>query len=421
MRDCKEGLAVAIFTRWLFPGKMANPQAVASDQLHTGCVYRVMETNFNIREERIEQMRNLERSRSVRGALCAFAVLAFVGCATLQAAAQWSAGTAEEAWTGYQNAYLYLESDGYSRVFVTEQGSTTPEDLWRQAEEIEVAEDAYNQNKITANKNIVESLCDGFVYLNGDTWTSDNYNDDVDVAIIAMSRAYYITGTARWLNDAKSNYATVWGRAQAGDGGLCQNVTLGCYGNSSVNLTFVWAAAILNSIDPNGTGYNSQGTSVYNWAVANLYNSSTGEIYDAKGGVHGQYTYNYGYAMIAAGYHGGSAVIANISNYVFNDLTNYNGTTDGYNIMPNYGQGNVNDGGFNGILMRGVGFANALGYLPSADLAAAQANINKAWAERNGIALSWNNWDAGTPGDTGNYSWDDSPTLAGMLDLPPTT
>jgi hypothetical protein len=42
------------------------------------------------------------------------------------------------------------------------------------------------------------------------------------------------------------------------------------------------------------------------------------------------------------------------------------------------------------------------------------------WAFRNGIALSWNDWDLGTPGDTGNYSWDDSSTLAGMLDIPPT-
>ena len=55
-------------------------------------------------------------------------------------------------------------------------------------------------------------------------------------------------------------------------------------------------------IQPNITGNSSDKTEkdgVYTWAKANLYNSTTGEIYDAKGGVHGEYTYNYGFAMIA--------------------------------------------------------------------------------------------------------------------------
>jgi hypothetical protein len=380
---------------------------------------------------------NPKSTRSSRAISCVLLALSATVLLNLPrpASAQWRAVDAQNAFSGYNNAFLYLEPDGYSKVFVTEQGGTTHEGFWTQAEEIEAAEDAYNENPTSANKNEVQALCDGFVnYVHpatNDMWTSDNYNDDLDVAIIAFARAYLITGTTRWLTDAQNNYSAVWNRAQEaltsqctvnGDcnAGLCQNVALGCYENSSVNWTFAIAAAILNQIDPNGTGYNSQGNGVYTWAKANLYDSSTGQIYDAMGGVTGQYTYNYGFAMIAGSYHNANVMIPNISTYVFNNLTNYSGTSDGYNIMPNYGQGDLNNSGFNGILMRGVGIANANGFIPSAVLLAAQANINQAWSERNCCTtLVWNDWVAPTP-STGTYSWDDSAALAGLLDLPPT-
>lgn len=367
-----------------------------------------------------------ERLMSIRVAFCIFTAFIFTVGATLPASAAWRAVDAQNAWNGYQNAYLHLEPDGYSRVFVTTQGGTTPEDFWRQAEEIEVAEDAYNENPTTANKNMVQSLCDGFIYLHGDSWGSDVFNDDMDVAIIAFARAYLITGTGRWKTDAQNNYSTVWNRAQAGDGGLCEKtvVPANCYENSSVNWTFVIAANLLNQIAPVGTGYKSQGDGVYTWAKANLYDSTTGEIYDAKGGVHGQYTYNYGYAMIAGSYQGSNVMVPNIATYVFNNLTNYDSVIGGVNIMPDYSNHetilNGNDNGFNGILMRGVGFANGYGYIPAAILTDAQANLNQAWSERNGNnTLVWDDWDAATP-TTGNYSWNDSSALAGLLDIPPT-
>lgn len=369
---------------------------------------------------------SIEMSRRTRCVLYIFTALAFVMCATLPASANWRAVDAQNAWNGYVTAFVHLEPDGYSKVFVTQQGGTTPEDFWRQAEEIEVAEDAYNENPTTANKDLIQALCDGFVnYVHpatNDDWSSDHFNDDLNVAIIAFARAYLITGTTRWKSAAQNNYATVWNRAQAGDGGLCEQtvVPVNCYENSSVNWTFVIAANLLNQIAPVGTGYKSQGDGVYTWAKANLYIASSGGIADGKGQGPSNYTYNYGYAMIAGSYQGSNVMVPNIANYVFNNLNNYEEPVGGINIMPDYGQGNVNNGGFNGILMRGVGFANGYGYIPSAVLAAAQANMNQAWSERNGTnTLVWNDWDAATPA-TGNYSWDDSAALAGLLDIPPT-
>lgn len=375
-------------------------------------------------------------------ASCALVLVVICGCVRHASAQGWRAVDAQNAWSGYQTAFVHLQSDGYSKIFVTKQGATTGiEGFWTYAEEIEVAEDAYYENPTTDNKNLVEALCDGFVnyekyggaYVHDD-WTIDPYNDDLGVAMIAFTRAYSITGTTRWLNDAEYAYSNgnktgVWDRAQAGDGGLCQNVKLGCYENSSANWTFVIAGNLLYNVTGDSL-YQTSKNSVYTWAKANLYNSSTGEIYDAKGGVTGQYTYNYGFAMRAGAYQGSNVMVPNIAQYVFglygppNELTNYDGTTAGYEIMPNYGQGDLNNSGFNGILMRGVGDANNYGYIPASVMDAAQANIDQAWANRNGTTtLVWNDWGTGsgdkTPG-TGTYGWDDSAAMAGLLDLPPT-
>jgi hypothetical protein len=375
--------------------------------------------------------KNIQIDRRMTSTIFVLTILVVVVGCSGPASAQWRAVDAQNAWSGYQNAFLKLEPDNYSKVFVKKQGDTASswEYMWQQAEEIEVAEDAYYENPTTANKNTVQALCDGFVnYVfpqTGDNWSSDTYNDDLGVAIIAFIRAYNITGTTRWLTDAENNFNVVWNRAQAGDGGLCEQTKsgVGCYENSSANWTFVIAGNLIY----NATGissYKTEKDGVYTWAKANLYNSSTGEIYDAKGGVSGQYTYNYGYAMIAGTYQGSNVMVPKIATYVFNNLTNYDGTAGGYNLMPDYSNGetvlNGAQNGFNGILMRGVAIANKSGYIPSAVLLAAQANMNQAWSERNGTTtLVWDDWDAATQ-STGTYSWNDSSALAGLLDIPPT-
>jgi hypothetical protein len=159
---------------------------------------------------------------------------------------------------------------------------------------------------------------------------------------------------------------------------------------------------------------------VYTWAKANLYDSSTGEIYDAPGS-NAEYTYNYGVAIGAGSEEGDTALITNAANYVYNDLTNYAGTFGGYNVLPNYGQGNLNNSGFNGILCRWVGIANGHGTISASVIDAQQANTNAAWSERNGTSeLIWNDWVSATP-STGTYSWDDSSALACLMNTPPTS
>ena len=141
--------------------------------------------------------------------------------------------------------------------------------------------------------------------------------------------------------------------------------------------------------------------------MANLYVPSTGEVYDGINGSgiqNANYSYNYGIAVGAETFENHPADATNIADYLINNLSG--GTVGGYNILPNYGQGGTDGGGFNGITLRWIGYALSQGALSNpAILSWAQTNVGLAWAVRNSSGLSWNDWFAFTPAG-GLYSWD---------------
>jgi hypothetical protein len=368
---------------------------------------------------------NIEMLYRKRSVWLLFTTLVFAFGLTLPAFATWRTNDAQNAWSGFNNAFLYTGAAGYDWDFALEQGGTDQEGFWTEAEMIDMANDAYAENRTTNNQDEVEDLCDGFVALHGDNWSSDTYNDDMTVAVIAFIRSYKTTGTARWLNDAETNFDIVWNRGHDSTfGGGIWETTGEADKNSSVNWPFVIAGNLINEYNGGTGNYLSEAETNYAWVTSTLYSatgSTNGEVADAidVNGTHwGQYSYNYGFAIGAASERGDRDTLTNAAMYLMNNI--YGGTVGGVNILPNYGQGG-NDGGYNGIVMRWIGVANGHGNIPSNVMTWAQANINQAWAERNGsTTLSWDDWFTNTPA-TGTYSWDDSSTLSGMLDLPPTS
>lgn len=372
------------------------------------------------------------------GAWCVItASLLLLGCGTHLAAAQsWAPDQPKYAYLDF-NTYYYYGSGGYNHFSWVIKGST-PTGFWQSAEQIDMAVDAYiwaqtnDTADLTAYQDEILALANGFRQHNGDNWSNDKFNDDLDVAIIAFARAYHETGGTHsiLLTDAENNFNTVWGRAQQGNGGLCENSGggLGCYENSSANWTFPIAGWYIDNYNGHTGNYLSEATGVYNWAIANLYNSSTGEVYDAHGsGTTGLYDYNFGYAIGSVTLiKNDSTIVTNMANYLMNNLNNpnfpYAGTYNGYNLLPNYGQGAPdNDGGFNGITLRWGGIASARGLMPSSYLPWAQANVGHAWSLRNSSGLSWDAWNTQTPANVNGgspYSWDCSSTVVGLFDTP---
>jgi hypothetical protein len=364
-------------------------------------------------------------SSSWRNAVWALLAFLFASCTASPARAQWSSADALTAFNDYNDGF-YFNPGGDNYDYRVVQGSTSTSGFWVQAEEIELAIDAYNANPSSTNQTIINQLCNGFVAQFGSNWDSDSYDDDLLWATIAFVRAYGATGNAAWLSDAETNFNTVWSRGYDNTfgGGIFWNSAVegtSGYKNSAANWTFVIAGNLLYSATGNSTYLDEAGT-IFDWAFSTLYDASTGEIYDginSSGIQTGQYSYNYGVAAGADYFENRWSDATNVATYLMNNLSS--GISGGYNILPNYGQGGTDGGGFNGIALRWIGYAYAHGALSNISILFwAQANVSLAWSQRNSQGLSWNNWLSATPYG-GLYGWDSSDTVVGMQDIPNST
>lgn len=419
--------------------------------------------------------RVLQTPLTLAALLLAVGAVAFVPGASMAAQAQapeWQRSSAEpawnaidtyRAWNGY-NQDFYVKGAAGGFIFANQQGGTTfcKDCFWEEVEEIEVAEDAYDWARthdvfeLRKYENEVDELCDGFIdnaYAvnkgpNGPyDLSGDDFNDDLDWAIMAFARAYQITRNPKWLTAAEVNFNTVWTRAQAPGGlgnglsGLIQSQPHGTKWtpnlDSPVNFTFVIAGYMIYGSTHNST-YKTEADNVYQWAIAHLYTTTVdggvcngepdltcAKIYDSTTG-HSDYTYNYGIAIQAAVREHDRDKAQYVANWLMYNSNNpnypYAGTYDGYNILPNYRQGGNNDDGYNGIALRGVGYALTHGDFNMRLLLWAQANVAAAWTIRNSDDVMWNNWTPDAPAavtpSTGLYSWDCTPGMAGMFDIP---
>src|SRR5437660_7193974 len=157
--------------------------------------------------------------------------------------------------------------DAYNAAFLA--GGYYP-GWWTGAEEIEMAEDAYDNSPTPARQTIVANACNQFVSHHTSLWTSgsgfNNFNDDICWAVIAFARGYLITGNTTFRNIAKSNYDGMFSRAWDTNftgGGLWWN-TDNTYKNAAVNGPATVAACLLFGIYGDSS-YLSKAQSIYAW------------------------------------------------------------------------------------------------------------------------------------------------------------
>jgi predicted alpha-1,2-mannosidase len=270
---------------------------------------------------------------------------------------------------------------------------------WTGAEEIEMAEDAYEHTPTPARQTIVSNACNGFISNNGSNWTYDKYNDDMSWAVIAFARSYLITGNTSFRNIAKSNYDAMYNRAWDTNftGGGLWWTTDDAYKNSAVNGPATIAACLLYSIYGDSS-YLSKAQSIYSWERRVLFNTNTGAIYDGittngGSGVLSTFslTYNQG-TFIGAGnylyrdtglpYYYQDAILT--GKYTQNSMTTSN-------ILPEYGSGS-DLSGFNGIFARWMARFAKDQNLWSAFGPWLTTNANAAWSVRNANDLAWQKW-----------------------------
>jgi hypothetical protein len=271
--------------------------------------------------------------------------------------------------------------------------NAAPLGWWTGAETIEMVIDYGNTSHI-------DTMCNKFTAAYGTNWSSNTFNDDVTWACIAFVRAYTATGNTTYRTIAKNNFDMMYARAwsSALGGGLWWT-TSNQYKSACVNFPAAIAAHLL-SVALGDSSYATKSQNIYNWGKANLFDASTGTVYDGMNSDGTKNTsslsYNQGTFAGAAYYRGDTAAGIKSGDW----LNGVWGRT-----MPVYGP-TGDSAGFNGIALRWLA---KLGY----DSAWRQAVANNAWGRRNASNLAGCQWDRATASDI-NDSWSCSDVVVAM-------
>jgi predicted alpha-1,6-mannanase (GH76 family) len=322
-----------------------------------------------------------------------------------------SASDADNVFNSYNNSF-YVSSAGQGYYKMDTAGGRA--DFWRQSEEIEMIIDAYDRTGNSIYLGMISESLNGFLSYFGNDWTYNNFNDDLAWAIIAFSRGYQKTGNTTFRDRAKSNFDAMYARAydSALGGGLWWTVGKSSK-NACVNGPGAIGAYLIYQIYGDSS-YLTKANNIYNWERANLFNTTTGAVYDNKssGGVldTGIWSYNAGTFIGAANYLGQTSDAALAANYTKNTIC-------GGTIFPEYGSSG-DAPGFNGVCVRWIAkymkdrnqYANYQSWL--------QNNANTAWSRRRTDNLSWAQWKTQTPLGT-LASLDCSSSVVAMQVVPP--
>jgi hypothetical protein len=287
---------------------------------------------------------------------------------------------------------------------------------WTGAEEIEMAEDAFENSPSPARQTIVSNACNQFIVNHGSSWTVsggnfNKYNDDISWAVIAFARGYKITGSSTFLNVAKSNWDAMYSRAWDTNytgGGLWWN-TDNQYKNAAVQGPAAIGACLLYNIYGD-SAYLTKAQAIYAWERRVLVNTNSGSIADGINYPNtttsgGPLTYNQGTYIGAANLLYRATGLPNyyqdallVGKYTQTSMSSAAG------ILPEYSSG-TDLSGFNGIFCRWMArFAKDQNVWPAFG-PWLTTNANAAWSVRNGNNLAWQKWatplGTNVPGDWG--------------------
>ncbi len=305
---------------------------------------------------------------------------------------------AAKAFTTNDAATIY---DAYNTAF--RDGSGYYPGWWTGAEEIEMAEDAHDNLPTTARKTSVVNACNQFILHHGTNWFAsgsnyNEYNDDIAWAVIAMSRAFLITGNATFRDVAKNNWDGMYNRAWDTNffgAGLFWRQSDKQSKNACIECPATIAACYLYNIYGD-TNYLNKAQAIYAFNRKFLLNTNTGAVYDNIGtnSVISTWssTYNQGTCIGAANFlyritglpsYYQDAIL--VAKYTQKNMSSPAG------ILPEY-ESASDLSGFNGIFARWMARFAKDQNLWATFGPWLTTNANAAWSVRNGSNLAWQKW-----------------------------
>jgi predicted alpha-1,6-mannanase (GH76 family) len=345
--------------------------------------------------------------------ICSFAILLSAGIAAFA----FTSRDADAAFDAY-NTNFYVVHDSFGFYKTNLRGGRS--DFWKQAEQIEMIEDAFERTGSAAHRQMIAQSIAGFTNHFGLDWTWNKFNDDIIWMTIACARGFLATSNNTYRALAEKNFDAVYSRGwDTRLGGGLWWTTDRTGKHACINSPAVISACLLFQISGDKS-YLTKAKAIYAWERSALFNLATGAVGDnikSNGVVNPKvFTYNEGTFIGAANY---LCKLTGDTNYFDDALLAANFTKNilcGGGKLPAYGSGDA--GGFNGIFMRWlVRFVKDNNLWPKF-YDWMSANADAAWSVRRADNLSWQNWNADTPPGTLD-SWDCSDTVVLLQVLPP--
>lgn len=152
---------------------------------------------------------------------------------------------------------------------------------WETAELTELYEDYYDLTGDISQKYAIVGIVNKFLAGLGPDWQADNfYYDDTAWIVIAVLRAYRISGRGDYLDAARKNFDALWGRAwDSARGGAYFSKSGRCKTVCS-NLPLSIGASMLGELTGQA-GYFDKAAAALEFVLENLYEKDTGRVLDA--------------------------------------------------------------------------------------------------------------------------------------------
>lgn len=218
----------------------------------------------------------LQRVSSCLGAV----VLGSVLCALPFKSLAVDGTTATTAYSDFNSAFLNSSGNGYNASL----GSTSYDYFWEQAEDIELVEDRYEVTQGSTEKALINTLCTKFLATYSESWmAADTWNDDLGRASEMLARAYLDTGTANFLTQAKFCFDTAYQRGwdtTFNGGGIYEQMGVSNPKKEALSTLNCGYASALIYVATQSQGYRSHAGDIYAWARSQLFNPSTGQVYN---------------------------------------------------------------------------------------------------------------------------------------------
>ncbi len=188
---------------------------------------------------------------------------------------------ADTAIEYFNDTYLHLggPTNTYYRTSIFDTG---PAYFWIQALNIMMLEDSVIRSPNPRYQNIINDLLETFNVMNGMDWTWNQFFDDYAWASLAFVRGGRINNNSAHIQKARDGFDYIWQEGWSADlgGGVWWDKAHTAKEALSNGPTIYLGCLLYQSTG--NAWYRDRAIDIYAWMRNNLYNTSTGQVYQKK-------------------------------------------------------------------------------------------------------------------------------------------